>query len=664
MDSSFSSRSRGQLLNYKELLNPQQYAAVTSETGPALVLAGAGSGKTRTLTYRLAYLLDQGVSPESILLQTFTNKAAKEMVERIERWLPFDPSRLWSGTFHSIGVRFLRRHGASLGLTSNLSILDREDCKTLLKQVTEEAKVDSSALKFPKPNVLLDCFSLAANTQKTIELVARENYGLDEELIDPLKQIHAYYLKRKQEANAVDFDDLLTLPLQLMQENPSILARYQEQFQFVLVDEYQDTNIVQAKMIDLLVQEHQSIMAVGDDAQSIYSWRGANPENILGFPQRYPQAKVYRIETNYRSTPEILGLANEVIDQNTRKFEKHLKAARDSGKSPIQALLSNPSAQADFVCDHILELQDSGTELNQIAVLYRSHFHATEIQLELTKRGIPYFISSGVRFFEQAHIKDVLAFLRLVQNPLDEISFRRIALMFPGIGEKSAVKMWRIWQLSMQKGTSKPVEFVRAFAQLSVPKKAAPAWLQLQHTIAEFCDKEGNWVAPEAMITSVLFGVYEEYAQGQFSNWENRLRELEQLTEIAQQSENLGEFLEQSSLQGGTEMGLTEATKDVAMVQLSTIHQAKGLEFDAVFTIWLTEGMFPSKQSLTQEALGNIQAIEEERRLFYVACTRAKNQLYLSTLASWPNAWNGEFYQRPSRFLRDFSANKVIAWED
>src|SRR6478672_9322707 len=422
-------------IDYAAELNEQQLAAVTASPGPLLVIAGAGSGKTRTLTYRVAYLLENGIDPRNIVLLIITNKAARQMLERVANLLPVDASGIWGGTFHSIGNRMLRRHGSALGYNSSFTIMDREDQKDLINTVIANVGIDPKEIRFPKGDVLAEIFSFIINTECAVEelLAGRFPYFLP--LLDRIKEVHARYEKKKKATNSMDFDDLLEKTLRMLKEHEGIASFYRRQFQFILVDEYQDTNKIQADFIDLLAAEHQNVMVVGDDAQSIYSWRGANFQNILAFPQRYPNAQVFKIELNYRSVPEILEVANAAIEANVRQFKKNLSATRDSkAMKPALIALNDGSEQAQFVAQRVLELRDEGVELNEIAVLYRAHYHAVELQLEFSRRGIPYQITSGIRFFEQAHIKDVAAFIRFVANPRDEVAFKRMVRLLPGIG--------------------------------------------------------------------------------------------------------------------------------------------------------------------------------------------------------------------------------------
>jgi len=392
-------------IDYARELNPQQLAAVTAPPGPALVIAGAGSGKTRTLTYRVAYLLEQGIPADRILLLTFTNKAAGEMMRRVADLLGRQLPSLWGGTFHSIGARILRSHADLLGYRRDFTILDRDDAKDLIKTCIAEAGIETKGTHFPKPEVLCEIFSLAVNTHKTTAEILEEQFDYFEQITRQVADVQKRYTARKRATNAMDFDDLLALWLRLLQEHAGVREHYQRRFQFILVDEYQDTNKLQSDLIDLLAERHHNVTVVGDDAQSIYAWRGANFQNIFKFPKRHPDAKVFKIETNYRSTPEILKVANAAIAANTEQFTKELAPARKSGLKPALVTCADAAQQAAFIAQRVAELSEEGVDLNRVAVLYRSHFHALELQLELTKRNIPFSITSGIRFFEQAHIK-------------------------------------------------------------------------------------------------------------------------------------------------------------------------------------------------------------------------------------------------------------------
>ncbi len=650
-------------IDYAGCLNAEQYAAVTSPPGPALVIAGAGSGKTRTLTYRVAWLLDQGVDPRSILLLTFTNKAAREMGERVRELVARDLGELWSGTFHSIGNRLLRRHADELGFTKAFSILDRDDQKSLLTGVIAECGIDKAGKRFPKPDVLAAIFSLVENTGETLREVILNRYPYLIEWEQEIHQVASGYHAKKRATNSMDFDDLLVMTLRLLRDHEELRRLYQKRFQFVLVDEYQDTNRVQSELVDLLVGERRSLMVVGDDAQSIYSWRGADMEHILGFGERYPEAKIFKIETNYRSVPEILELSNAAIRANHGRIDKTLRSSRVAGAMlPALVPVADPRTQAAFVAQRIDELCGAGVPLEEMAVLYRAHFQSLEIQMELTQRGIPFQITSGLRFFEQGHVKDVSAFLRFVTNRRDEVSFKRMVLLLPGVGPAAADKLWRGWlQAGAAEAEDPPVSFAALLAKAKPPKKAEKHWAQLCHTLDELAPG-GRLARPSEMIFSVLEGVYDDYMRGSFDNYESRRQDIEQLMMYGTSFDDILEFLAQLSLMGAVDGEPTSrrAERNPESVTLSSIHQAKGLEWKAVFIIWLADGMFPNGRVIDS---GDSAAMEEERRLFYVALTRAKDELYLLYPQLNPRSYTGDIIQRPSRFLDDFPAELVEEWQ-
>jgi DNA helicase II / ATP-dependent DNA helicase PcrA len=663
-------------IDYATELNEQQLAAVTAPPGPLLVIAGAGSGKTRTLIYRVAYLLENGIDARNILLLTFTNKAAREMLGRVANLLPIDASGLWGGTFHSVGNRILRRHGTALGYSTGFTIMDREDQKDLIDAVVASAGIDPKEIRFPKGDVLAEIFSFVVNTEKRLEELLAEKFPYFLPLLEKIQDVQQRYEKKKKATNSMDFDDLLQKTLSMFQQHERIAEIYRRQFQFILVDEYQDTNKIQADLVDLLARNHRNVMVVGDDAQSIYSWRGANFQNILEFPKRYPDAQVFKIEMNYRSVPEILEVANAAIAANVQQFRKHLSPTRESkALKPALVALNDSTEQAQFVAQRILELRDENVDLNDIAVLYRAHYHAVELQLELSRRGIPYQITSGIRFFEQAHIKDVTAFVRFVANPRDEVAFKRMVKLLPGIGNRTAENLWRNWENSpavvaagVDRGpgtTSAPARvtdsgynFGERLRELTVPVKSRKSWEQLAHTLDEIAPA-GQPNMPSEMITSVVEAIYDDYAKVNFTNYELRREDLNQLAIFARQFKDVHEFLSQLALISNVdaEAGPIQVSEKEA-VNLSSVHQAKGLEFHAVFVIWLTDGMFPSNRSLDTR-----DALEEERRLFYVAITRARDELYLTYPQMRLSGGYGDVFQRPSRFLQEIPNNLVEDWQ-
>ena len=650
-------------IDYVAALNEQQYQAVSSPPGRALVIAGAGSGKTRTLTYRVAWLLDHGTDAREVLLLTFTNKAAREMTERVRELVPHDTSALWAGTFHAIGSRILRRHAGDLGFTRSYSILDRDDQKSMLNAVIAACDIDTKQRRFPKPDVLASLFSLMENTGASLEQVIANRYDSFYSWTEEIERVRLAYIDKKLATNSLDFDDLLVMTVRLFENFPDVLAIYRNRFHHILVDEYQDTNAVQGRMIDLLAGESNSLMVVGDDAQSIYSWRGADMALILGFPRRYPGAKVFTIETNYRSVPEILELSNAAIRVNSGRFEKDLRSSRETlGTKPALVALPDPNSQAAFVAQRIQELRDDGVPLQEMAVLYRAHFQSLEIQMELTVRGIPFTITSGLRFFEQAHIKDVAAFMRFVVNRRDEVSFLRMVGLLPGCGPVAAAKLWSEWLKSgWATREEPPPKWSDIFLHFKVPKKSAKHWQQLCYTLDELTP-DGEFARPSAMIFSILEGVYEDYLETSYDNAESRRGDIERLSEYGGNFEDILEFLAQLSLMSSVDGDPAGARNDTDddKVTLSSIHQAKGLEWQQVFLIWLVHGQFPNGKVLETD---DLKLLEEERRLFYVALTRSKDGLYLTFPMTNPKSYSGDVICRPSSFLDDFPPELVEEWD-
>jgi DNA helicase II / ATP-dependent DNA helicase PcrA len=638
--------SAGTRIDYAAELNEQQLAAVTSPGGASLVIAGAGSGKTRTLIYRVAWLLEHGIKPWEILLLTFTNKASREMTGRVAELLGPEADGIWGGTFHSIGNRILRRHAELIGFRAGFSILDREDQSDLLKSVANDAGVPRDK-RFPKPDVLAELFSLSSNTGQPLAELVHERFGYFDGISDTIASVHAAYERRKKAANAMDFDDLLLRTNQLLTDHAEVAAHYRGQFRHVLVDEYQDTNLVQAELVHLLGSAHGNIMVVGDDAQSIYSWRGANFENILKFPERYAGAQTYRIETNYRSVPGILDVANAAIRGNLRQFEKNLRAWRKEGGRPVLAELPTNNDQAAYIAQQILELNHQGHDFREMAVLYRAHFHSMEIQLELTRRGIPFEVTSGLRFFEQAHIKDVAAFLKFAVNPRDETAFRRMVRLLPGVGEKTADTLWSV----VKAGVETPAPFSEVLRRAKPPARAVKIWEQLADTLDEIAPQRKP-VSPDLAIDTVMEAFYEDYMKAEFANFENRREDLRTLSGYARQFSSTEEFLAQLALLTNVDGAGSRRDNDTDRVVLSSVHQAKGLEWRAVFVVWLTEGMFPGSRSLEKP-----DALEEERRLFYVAVTRGRDHLHLCYPQIRLGGGYGEPFQRRSRFIAELPAH-------
>jgi len=640
-------------VDYKDDLNSEQYEVVTGAEGPCLVLAGAGSGKTRTLIYRVAYLLEKGVSPENILLVTFTNKAARNMKDRIEALLRSKPRGLWSGTFHHIGNRSLRLFAKEAGYRRNFGILDEEDSMDLLKVCIKNLKIKVQEERFPQPKVLRSIISFSVNSGKTIERVLEKYYPYFLHFHGVIQRLRNEYDLKKKASNNMDYDDLLTKWLWLLRNSPEAKARFSGQFRYILVDEYQDTNKLQSQIIRELSVSHGNVLVVGDDAQAIYSFRGADVTNILRFPEEYPDARIFRLESNYRSSPEILELANASISNNRNQFEKHLRAINESDTKPVLAEVGDLYAQANFVGQRILELRDEGIDLNDIAVLFRAHYQSAELQMELTKRNIPFVVRGGIRFFEQAHIKDVLAYVKIVMNPFDEVSWLRALSTYPGIG---SVYAGRIFDEFTQAGNLKNIVTSRFGAFL--PERAKKGLKGFKRIMGTIIDNDLE-KRPDEIIVRIIDSGYENYAMTHFDNSKDRIEDLHELVNFAHNYKSTRSLLHditlRESFKGETIDGAP--TSDEHLV-LSTIHQAKGLEWKAVFIIGLCEGQFPHAKCMDDP-----EQTEEERRLFYVAATRTKKELYLLHPITRYDYNMGTVISRKSVFLGELGQGLYDKWD-
>jgi len=666
------------LTRYRSELNDEQFQVVTAKPQAALVVAGAGTGKTRAITYRVAYLIEHGVSPQRIMLATFTNRASREMLRRVETLTGSqNVHRVWGGTFHRIANLILRRHAVSIGFEPNYSILDSEDARDFINVCVDEAAIDTSKRRFPKAEVVQSIISYANNTDLPIENVIAGKYPYFELLTAQIKRVDATYQTRKRERNVMDYDDLLLNLKRLLVEKKDIADIYAEQFQHILVDEYQDTNRLQAEIIDLLAVKHHNVMVVGDDAQSIFAWRGAEFTNIYEFPKRYPEAALYKLETNYRSTPEILGLANTSIACNRKQFPKMLTAVKRSRDfKPALVPCSDVEQQSAFVASRILELRDEGAHLEDMAVIYRSHYHSIELQLELTRRGIPYRVQSGVRFFEQAHIKDVISYLRIIVNPCDELAWKRVLKMIPGVGNATAN---RVYELIV----SEPSALAGGRSDNSDPSRLAGGLVRLADSpqtarlrssqswknfilLLEMLVQQENRNNPAKQIELILTHGYERYLQENYENADLRIEDLKGLAAYATRYKSTEDFLSELALLSterfkepqplvGEE--LLEGAEEDELLTLTSVHQAKGLEWKAVFIIWAAEGKFPSPRSLRE-----IDSEEEERRLWYVAVTRAKDELYLTYPLLMTDYNRQTVLQKPSRFITECPADIFEIW--
>jgi DNA helicase-2/ATP-dependent DNA helicase PcrA len=615
------------------------------EGGPLLVIAGAGSGKTRALTYRVARLIERGVKPERILLATFTNKAARSMLARVKTLVSDDISRLCGGTFHHNAHLILRYNAHLLGYQNNFSIMDSEDARQLMTTCLAEVRGKVDGDKFPRGNVLVDIVSLSHNRAEAIENVVHDRYPFFYRYLEDIIIVASQYELRKKTLNCMDFDDLLLNVKKLLLDFPEVRRFYAERFSHILVDEYQDTNLLQAEIVDILASQHRNLMVVGDDSQSIYSFRGANFANIMKFPERYPDCRIFKLETNYRSTPEILNLANLSITNNERQYQKTLKSVREGGIKPILIPARNVFQQASFVAQRIGELHYGGLPLNEIAVLYRAHYHSMELQMELTRWGVPFEIRSGIRFFEQAHIKDVICNFRIIANPHDELAWKRVLGLYSRIGKATAGKVWQF--VSRQE---EPMEAILSEAFIKCAgKAAAPGLIKCQTTLKNLLATDGSMGRIPELIQVVLDSGYREHLQGKYTDTAAREDDLSQLAGYATKFYSLESFLSELALMTNTgeeEEDVTDGNN--GKVVLSSIHQAKGLEWTAVFMLWCAEGMMPLAR-----ALKDPDGEEEERRLFYVAVTRAKDQLYLCYPLLDYGRGMGNMPLSPSRFIRE-----------
>ena len=615
-------------INFDKDLNEEQLAIVNNLKGPMLVIAGAGSGKTRVIIYSVAKLLLSGIRPSEIMLVTFTNKAANEMIKRVETLLGKRPKGIWAGTFHSIANRFIRKYAKTLGLKTNYTIMDESDAKTLMKLSIERANVKEIEERFPTSSMTKNILSYSINCNKSIRDVILWKYNQfdNDKIIEKMNEVLKVYEKKKAEDNLVDFDDLLVYWNKLL-DNRSIAQLIAKRIKFVLVDEYQDTNYIQDDIIRKIVIQNpeQNVMAVGDDAQSIYAFRGANFQNILEFEKKYKNCKRYSITYNYRSVPEILDLANNSIEQNKKQFKKEMKATRPSGLKPFQLNLGDDEDQAKFISNNILKLREEGYDLEEMAVLYRAGHHSVKIELELQAKNIPYEVRSGVSFFEKAHIKDILVHLRIIENPYDEIAWSRIFTIIQGLGKTSASKI-----LNVIIKSNDPVKIIleNGFFKLRmkstrIPNIGKKNLVSHINKISKFT-REDN---PSEVIRE-LVKIINDYIKSKYSDWEDRIQDLHQLSVYAQKYPTIWKFIDTlslnlSNIESKTVRSGVQDEEEKPLI-LSTIHRAKGLEWRVVFIPMLCEDSFPSSR-----VKNDPESIEEERRVFYVAITRAKDQLYL-----------------------------------
>ncbi len=619
-------------------LNPAQYAFATAEDPALLGLAGPGSGKTRALVYRAAHLIKSGLPPEQLILLTFTNKAAGEMKERLEGLLGFLPHNLWAGTFHSIGARILRKHAHLVGRNPGFSIFDEDDSRITLKRILSAIAISDDDRKLILQRGFLGrVISHARNSGLSIREIMEEEYPYRLEYGEVITQAAELYEEKKLENNAFDFDDLLLIWLELFEQYPQVREQYRYRFKHLLVDEFQDTNIIQGRIIEQFAGA-ASICAVGDDAQSIYAFRYAHIGNILSFPEKYDQCQIVRMEQNYRSTPEIVELANCSISLNRGQLQKKLFSLNEPGEKPVIAKVYDARQEATFVLQNIWELQNSGIILNDIAVLYRSSYLTPEVEFALASKGINYRTYGGVKFFQKAHIKDLLAYLKVLYNPFDENAWRRITILQQGLGHASFDKLW----LKL-KTYENPLK--AALAGQESPPRGKAGWEALIGSLDGLVRRD-----PEDVPCLIAFAMDANYdyilRQSYPDQYEERLRGIERLMIYAERFDSLNSFLESLALEESVFADTsTEGFNPAEQLTLSTIHSAKGKEWDAVFIIAMNQGHFPTQRP-------DSSSLEEERRLFYVAATRARRFLYLTTYREDYRNY-GSVSEGPSLFLRE-----------
>lgn len=635
------------LIDYENVLNPAQYQAVSSIEGEYLLIAGAGTGKTRTLVYRVARLIELGIEPKSILLLTFTRKAAQEMMSRASLLLDARCSKINGGTFHSFANITLRKYAKVLDFDPSFTILDQGDAEDIINLIRAELKLNQSDKRFPKKETIYKVFSLSVNTEKSIESIIHSDYPHFKDHIQSLLLIFEKFNQYKIKNNLLDYDDLLIQLNRFLEMDNDSSKQFLNSIKFVMVDEYQDTNHIQARIVKNLSKLNHNVMVVGDDSQSIYSFRGADISNILDFPKVFNNAEIIKLEENYRSTQSILDFTNYIIKQSFYKFDKSLYTKKNAGDLPVIIAAKNENMQSRFIVEQILELRESGIELNDIAILFRSSYFAFDLELELAKANIPFVKFGGIKFIDTAHVKDILAFLRISANNKDFVSWFRVLLLHEGIGPKKA-------QSIMNDVTS---------LQLNVkvhPEKLnnkhindkIHTLLNLLHTISI-----KNYSPSEKI--QIILTYYTPIFQAKYDDYNKRKKDLDILVSIAERYRSTESFLTDMVLEPPRDsvMDVDGESKEDEILTLSTIHSAKGLEWNSVFIIHALEGFFPSAQ-----AFDNDEQLEEERRLMYVASTRAKQNLYIS----YPNyvfdRFSGVSFSKPSRFISDIQQNLVENW--
>ncbi len=630
----------GYKINYENDLNPAQYEAVMHNNGAALIIAGAGTGKTRTLIYRVARLVEDGVPPESILLLTFTRKAATEMLRRASALLDGRCEKVSGGTFHSFAVKILRVYANHAGYEQNFTVLDASDSADLINLIRTQMKFDRSKKRFPRKETLSRIFNLVVNRRESIQDVIVDEYPYYMDFIDEVKQIFDGFNTYKKRYNLMDYDDMLTNLLVLLRDKENIRNAMNKKYKYIMIDEYQDTNKLQHEIVFHLAGKTQNIVAVGDDAQSIYSFRGAEFKNIMDFPNNYNDCKIFKIEENYRSVDPLLKLTNRVIEAAAFKYEKELFTQRTEGDLPMVISCQTERQQSRFIAQQVLELREEGLEMQDIAILFRSGFLSFDLEIELAKTNIPYMKFGGMKFIETAHIKDVLSYFKILHNPNDAISWHRVLLLLEGIGPRTAE---RVIDIITSNGKSLKDDIAGGFHG-----KAGNKLRKLFDFLRDIKSRKVSIGEKAEQISQN----YKPYMKAKYDDWQKRWKDIEMFISIAERYTSLNEFLNDMAIEPPFEsvIDLEPESKEEEFLTLSTVHSAKGLEWRAVFIIWALDGRFPSAKSVD-----TLESIEEERRLFYVACTRAKENLYITYPINIFDRESGMVLSKPSRFIDGIS---------
>lgn len=632
---------------YRDELNEQQIEAATTLDGPVLVIAGAGSGKTRTLVYRLAYMADAGISPKNVLLLTFTRRSAEEMLKRAESLVGPSHGRAEGGTFHSVAAGILRKYATAINFPANFTILDTGDSEELIGRCRGGLGFDFKDKRFPRKSTIHNLISKSLNKQTPLEMVVYDDYPHFADFIEIMEKIRGEYQRIKEERRLMDYDDLLLKLIELLRSSDKIRDRLRDQYRYLMVDEYQDTNALQAEIVELLAGEKGNVMVVGDDSQSIYAFRGADFRNILEFPKKFPGCRVIKLEQNYRSSQQILNIANSTIDRAVEKYTKVLTAVRGSGPMPVLIAAEDEERQSRFVAQKLLEHREDGIDLNQMAVLVRSSRLSGGLELELARRNIPYEKRGGLRFFESAHIKDLVAHLKLLGNPHDELSWLRTLRLVAGIGAVTAESI-----LQRLVGSPDPVAEL-----LTMQKPETTAFMRYKRLMNDL------WRAREKTAPADLLAMASEYYDpilaDRFDDSPQRKRDIQHLLGISGRYRSLDSFVTDLAIEPQERFAETgeEIDPDNEKLTISTIHSAKGLEWRVVFLIWALEGRFPSSFSVMKD-----EQLEEERRLFYVTVTRAKEYLYLLYPVNIFDRRSRVMCQ-PSRFVDELDTNSIEQWD-